>query len=111
MEDKFSVAISYNGKLGWIDYDGAEKKAEVFLDDENGKAAAEKYLSTAHEIRVPHETLRDFTTQTVEPLADVASFQLAITRLWNETQVHVDWSRPVDYVKAHPTLESTEKCL
>ena len=44
----------------------------------------------------------DFTEETVDPLADVESFKLALTRLWNNTQVTVDWSRPVDYVKAHP---------
>ena len=26
-------------------------------------------------------------------------FKLALTRLWEATDVHVDWSRPVDYVK------------
>ena len=34
--------------------------------------------------------------------ADKESFTLALTRLWNETGVQVDWSRPVDYVKEHP---------
>ena len=43
----------------------------------------------------------DFTPEEIDPLADVKSFKLALTRLWNETKVHVDWSRPVDYVKAH----------
>ena len=52
---------------------------------------------------VPHETLMDFTPEEIDPLADVESFKLALTRLWNETKVHVDWSRPVDYVKAHPS--------
>ena len=51
---------------------------------------------------MPHETLMDFTKETVTPLADRESFELALTRLWNETGVQVDWSRPVDYVKAHP---------
>ena len=27
------------------------------------------------------------------------TLQLALTRLWEATDVHVDWSRPVDYVK------------
>ena len=44
----------------------------------------------------------DFTEMTIDPLADIKSFQTALTRLWNMTQVHVDWSRPIDYVKAHP---------
>ncbi|MDD6133120.1 MAG: hypothetical protein PUB49_00205 [Selenomonadaceae bacterium] len=98
----FSVAISYNNTLGWIDYDADAHKAEVHLDDEKGKALVEEYLGKTHEIMVPHKTLMDFTHETVDPLAEEASFKLAITRLWNATQVHVDWSRPVDYVKAHP---------
>ena len=44
----------------------------------------------------------DFTTEKINPLADVKSLKTALTRLWNQTGVHVDWSRPVDYVKEHP---------
>ncbi len=98
----FSVAISYGKDLGWIDYDAEAKQAAVNLANEEGKSLAEKYLSEKHNISVPHETLMDFTQETVDPLADEASFKLALTRLWNETQVHVDWSRPVDYVREHP---------
>lgn len=101
MANTFSVAISYEKALGWIDFDAASHKATVNLDNAEGKKLVEDYLSTAHKINVPHKTLMDFTEETVDPLADIESFQTAITRLWNETQVHVDWSRPVDYVKAH----------
>ena len=78
------------------------KTVKVCLDDAQAVADAEKFLSEKHEIRVPHETLRDFSEVTVDPLADEKSFQLVLTRLWENTGVHVDWSRPVDYVKAHP---------
>ena len=44
----------------------------------------------------------DFTEETIEPWSSKENFQLALTRLWENTDVHVDWSRPVDYVKAHP---------
>lgn len=98
----FSVAISYNNTLGWIDYDADARKAEVHLDDAKGKELTETYLGETHEINIPHQTLMDFTHETVNPLADTESFKLALTRLWNATQVHVDWSRPVDYVKEHP---------
>ena len=81
MSDTYSVAISYGDVLGWIDYDAASRSATVNLS---------------------HETLMDFTKENVTPLADRGSFELALTRLWNETNVQVDWSRPVDYVKAHP---------
>ena len=99
----YSVAISYGKDLGWIDYDAEAKKATVNLANDEGRQLVEEYLQATHEINVPHETLMDFTPEEIDPLADVESFKLALTRLWNETKVHVDWSRPVDYVKAHPS--------
>ena len=99
----YSVAISYGKDLGWIDYDAEARQATVNLANEEGRKLVEEYLSQTHEINVPHETLMDFAPKTVDPQADEESFKLALTRLWNKTKVHVDWSRPVDYVKAHPS--------
>lgn len=107
-ENKFSVAISYHGAIGWIDYDGDTKTATVNLSDAEGKKLAEDYLAEKHTIRQPFDNLLDFRDVEVDPLADVRSFQLALTRLWEANEVHVDWSRPVEFVKEHPTLESTE---
>ncbi|SDP69517.1 hypothetical protein [Selenomonas ruminantium] len=103
MENKFSVAISFGHDLGWIDYDGDSKSAVVNIKNDEAKSLTEKYLAEKHSIKVPHATLMDFTAEEVDPLADVKSFKLALTRLWNITKVHVDWSRPVDYVKEHPS--------
>ncbi len=102
MENKFSVAISFGRDLGWIDYDGETKTASVNIGNDEAKSLTEKYLSETHSIKVPHETLMDFTAEEVDPLADVKSFKLALTRLWNVTKVHVDWSRPVEYVRLNP---------
>lgn len=102
MDITYSVAISYGKDLGYIEYSAPEKQANVVLANAEGKRLVEEYLAVPHEIGVPHETLMDFTKELVDPLADESSFKLALTRLWNETRVHVDWSRPVDYVKAHP---------
>ena len=44
----------------------------------------------------------DFTHETIDPLADLKSLQTALTRLWGATNVSVDWSRPVEYVRLHP---------
>lgn len=101
-KENYSVAVSYGNDLGWIEYDDSAKKILVHLANEEGKKKAEAFLSQKLTLKVPHETLMDFTEETVDPLADVESFKLALTRLWNNTQVTVDWSRPVDYVKAHP---------
>ena len=102
MADKYSVAISYRNALGYIEYDAAAKTAEVVLGDDEGKQMVEDYLRQTHDIKIPHETLMDFTTEKIEPLASQENLQIALTRLWNTIGVHVDWSRPVDYVKLHP---------
>lgn len=102
MAEKFSVAISYKENLGYIEYDAENKKISVVLADDEGKKKAEEFLQTTHKIAIPHETLLDFTEEIINPQADEKSLQIALTRLWENTQVHVDWSRPVDYVKIHP---------
>ena len=102
MKENFSVAISYGENLGYVEYDEAQGKVIVVLDDEDGRRKAEDFLSKIHEIKIPHETLLDFTAEQINPQADVESLKIALTRLWEATGVHVDWSRPVDYVKAHP---------
>ena len=103
MEPTFSVAISYEKDLGYIEYDGNTREARVTLANEKGKKLTEDYLNQVHEISVPHDTLMDFTKENIEPLSDEESLKTALTRLWNNTGVHVDWSRPVDYVKEHPS--------
>ena len=102
MKEKYSVAISYKDALGYIEYDAENKKAVVTLAEEEGKKKTEEFLNQIHEIEIPHETLLDFTAEKINPQADVKSFQIALTRLWEATGVHVDWSRPVEYVKLHP---------
>ena len=102
MNENFSVAISYGESLGYVEYDNTNNKVVVVLGDEDGRRKAENFLSTIHEIKVPHETLLDFTAEKINPQADVDSLKIALTRMWEATGVHVDWSRPVDYVKANP---------
>ncbi|MBO4401278.1 MAG: hypothetical protein J5809_05485 [Selenomonadaceae bacterium] len=102
MTENFSVAISYGENLGYVEYDEAARKVIVVLGDETGRRKAEEFLAQVHEIGIPHKTLLDFTTEKINPQADAESLKLALTRLWENTGVHVDWSRPVEYVKAHP---------
>ena len=105
MENIFSVAIHYNDIIGYIEYTADKKAAKIVLADEAAKASAEKFLREEHEMQIPHKTLHDFTKEKIQPLADIESFKLALTRMWEVTRVHIDWSRPVDYVKAHPTIK------
>ena len=100
--NNYSVAISFKDALGYIEYDDENKSAAVVLDNDEGRALAEKFLHAIHEILIPHETLLDFTRESIDPLASVGNFKVALTKLWEETGIHVDWSRPVEYVKLHP---------
>ncbi len=103
MTPTYSVAISFGKDLGWLDYDAAAKAAEVHIANDTAKGHIEDFLHQKHTIGVPHDSLIDFTLVEIDPLADERSFELSITRLWEETGVSVDWSRPVDYIKAHPS--------
>ena len=105
----FSVAINYHDVLGYIEYDGQAKTARIVLPDAEGRERAEAFLHTPLAIRLPQETLLDFADTTIDPLADVRSLQIALTKLWEETEVHVDWSRPVAFVKRFPTLADLPK--
>ncbi len=109
MSNTFSVAVNYHDILGYIEYDGDKKAAHVVLPDETGRKLAEEFLSAPHQVRVPRETLLDFTEETIDPLASVRHFQIALTKLWEETGVHVDWSRPVEFVKKYPSLADLPK--
>ncbi len=100
--ENFSVAISYKGSLGWVEYDETTRKVKVTLGDDEGQVLAEKFLTTPHKIQIPHKTLLDFTEENIDPNESAENLKLVLTRLWEATGVHVDWSRPVDYVKAHP---------
>ena len=104
-KENYSVAVSYGNDLGWIEYDDSAKKILVHLANEEGKKKAEDFLSQKLTLKVPHETLMDFTEETIDPAASRRNFELALSRLWEKTQVHVDWSRPVEYVRQHPRYE------
>lgn len=105
MDNNYSVAISYQDDLGYVEYDEVQKTIRVTLANDEGKSKTEEFLSREHDIQVPHQTLLDFTIEKINPIESLKHFQLAMTKLWEETGVHVDWSRPVEYVKLHPRYE------
>jgi hypothetical protein len=101
MENIFQVAIHCNEDIGYIEYAIDTKTAKVVLHSQEKVAEVHAFLEAEHEFRVPHETLRDFTPEKIQPLSSLENFKLTLTRIWESTDVYVDWSRPVDYVIAH----------
>ena len=96
MGEVFKVGIHFGDEFGHIEYYFAEKRAVVILGNEEKREAVEKYLLTEQIINVAQHSLLDFKERANNPVADLNSFKLALTRLWNNTGVLVDWSRPVD---------------
>lgn len=92
----YAVTLNYQCNYGYVEYNEASKSASVKLDVAEAKAAVEKFLLTPLTLDVPQgETIRDFVTKTLEPLANLESFKVALTRLWGKTGVRVEWSMPV----------------
>ncbi len=95
MEDLFRVAIHYANDNGYIEYHAVNKQIRVELANEAKRQEAESFMAQSHSMAAPQKTLLDFQEITVIPNQDVASFKLVLTRLWENTGILVDWSRPV----------------
>jgi hypothetical protein len=95
MGEVYRVAIHHDNDCGYIEYDPDTKKVRVVLDDAVKRRAVESFLQSNHIIRVAQRTLRDFREFTVAPNQDLGTLKLVLTRLWQDTGVLVDWSRPV----------------
>lgn len=90
-----TITLNFNCNYGFVEYDLDTKKASVKLAVAEAKDAVEKFLRTPITLDVPKgDTLREFGTLTLEPLASVEAFKTALTRLWDKTGVRVEWSIP-----------------
>lgn len=91
----FIVTLNYNCNYGFVEYNETSKTAAVTLSVAEAKAAVEQFLATPLTLDIPHgETIRDFVTETLEPLASMENFKTCMTRLWGKTGVRVEWSMP-----------------
>lgn len=91
----FTVTLNYHGNYGYVEYDSENKQAEVVLSIPEAKAKVEKFLSEKLTLDVQEgDTVRQFVTKTLEPLASLENFKICLTRLWFNTDVLVEWSMP-----------------
>lgn len=94
MGEVYRVAIHHDNDCGYIEYDIDAKKINVILDDAVVRRAIEAYLTSRHKLRHA-ESLTDFSETTARADESLKAFKLALTKLWVNTDVLVDWSRPV----------------
>lgn len=95
MQKNFKVAVQHNNQCGYVEYDQADKTIKVVFDNTATRQIIEDYLASEHVIRVAGTGLLDFENATVRPAESVEQLKIALTRIWEKTGVHVDWSRPV----------------
>lgn len=91
----FRVAIHYGDAVGTIEYDDVRHDFCVHLADAEKRREVEEFLCAKHVFNIARKTLRDFQACEFFPVESVDKFKIALTEVWKNTGVFVDWSRPV----------------
>lgn len=94
MAEVYRVAVHYGNDNGFVEYNLETKTIKVDLANDAKRREAEEYLAKEHLIAVAQDGIREFKDQKVIAAQDVESFKLALTRIWEAIDLHVDWSRP-----------------
>ena len=92
----FKVAIHYGAdERGFVAYDTETKELTVTLPEQEWADKVTAFLKQDHSIA--HAMGLDTYQQLeIDPLESLGNLKLALTRLWEATEVQVDWSRTVD---------------
>ena len=92
----FKVAIHYGADdRGYVAYDTETKELSVSLSNQEWADKVSAFLKQDHSIAhaMGLDTYQDLD---IDPLESLGNLKLALTRLWEATEVQVDWSRPVE---------------
>ena len=92
----YRVAISFGNDLGYVEFNETTHTLSVILPHDEKRQAAEAFLAQEHTLKLPQESLTDFVEVTLNAAASKENFQRVLGYLWQNTGVHVDWSRPVE---------------
>lgn len=92
----FKVAIHYGADdRGFVAYDTDTKEVKVSLPDPVWADKVMAFLKQDH--LIAHAMgLDTYQELDIDPLESLGNLKLALTRLWEATDVQVDWSRPVE---------------
>lgn len=92
----FKVAIHYGADdRGYVAYDTETKELSVSLPNQEWADKVSAFLKQDHSIA--HAMgLDTYQKLDIDPLESLGNLKLALTRLWEATEVQVDWSRPVE---------------
>lgn len=89
-------AIHYGvDEKGYIAYNKDTHEVEVVLPDEGWQQKVWSYLHSDQQLEKAIG-LDTYETVTIAPLESLENLKLALTLMWERTDVQVDWSRPVE---------------
>ena len=90
------VALDYKNQDGYACYDETAKTIEIVLEDEAKRLEVISFLDQPHLIAVPGAKCNEpYINRTVEAKNSREDFELALSRLWEKTEVLVQWSRRI----------------
>lgn len=96
MQQQYCVVIHYGDINGSIEYDSATKTAQVTLADDDKRSQVETYLETQRRLPRIVATGLGLEYVDIKPLDSVENFKIALTKLWETTDVLVDWSQSTE---------------
>lgn len=96
MDQWVYFALHYgDNERGFLQYNKETKEFEVHLPEEQWVQRVKEYLTKIHTIK--HATgLNTYDELTIEPLSSLDNLKLALTRMWENNKVQVDWGIPVE---------------
>jgi hypothetical protein len=96
-----TITLNYKGCYGYVEFNDETKKLDIQIPDhEDIVQKVREYLTTPHTMDVPGDKgLCEFETVTVNAMESISQFKLALTRLWVNTEVLVEWSMPPHMVE------------
>ena len=95
-----TVTLNYKGQYGCLEYD---EEAKTFAVNLGGNAEAEKrvrdFLAQPHTLSIPKDACTyHFKTVTINAADSLEAAKTVLGRLWENTEVLVEWSMPADVV-------------
>lgn len=92
------ITISHGGKYGSIAFDPVNKSVAIVLEDSAVKSIILNYLQKEHIINTPDQSATKFSNKKYYAFDSLDSFNVVMSRMWENTGVHVDWSIPSDTI-------------
>lgn len=100
MSEVYSVAFNISQTYGYISYNQNTKKITVTYPDEKICKLILDWLSKEHIINTPNDSdiLYDFSPKKYLAANSKQELQTVLTRIWEELDVHIDWSFPTEEI-------------